>query len=163
MYRNRTRYSHTAAIAAIALSLAGCASAPELRTEINPGATVSMSMENVALNAPASFGSVMLCVSSPGTATVRSVAVHQATGDIEVEAFATPPNPFTRGLEGLGNSPSTIANLHLDFDVAAPAIVTGVCPADPASPAPSAAAQLMELAVQVARRSGDAAGGPALD
>jgi hypothetical protein len=161
---NRVRHGYAAvAIAALAISLAGCGSPPELRTGINPGTAVGMSMEDVALNTPVSFGSVMLCVSSPATATIRSVAVHQATGDIEVQAFATRLNPFTRGLEGLGNSPLKIADLHLDFDPSAPATVSGVCPDDPASPAPGVAAQMMELAVQVTRRSGNAAGGSALD
>jgi hypothetical protein len=41
--------------------------------------------------------------------------------------------------------------------------LTGVCPDNVTTMPSSVAAQMVELAVQVARRSGDAAGGPALD
>jgi hypothetical protein len=146
-----------------AVALAACGASPELRMAGNPGTAAAMDMEYVASNAPVSFGGVMLCTSAPGIATIRSVVVHQATGDIKVQAFATRPNPFTRGLDGLGSNRSTIADLHLDFDPAAPSTVSGGCPDDAASPPPSISAHLVELAVQVARRSGDAAGGPALD
>jgi hypothetical protein len=164
MAKNRAGHSLSAStVVAFALSLSACSSAAELRMAGNPGTAAGMRVEDVPLNAPLSFGAVMLCISSPGTATIRSIAVHQATGDIEVQAFATRPNPFTRGLDGLGSQRSTIADLHLDFAPAAPATVSGVCPDDAASVAPSISAQLVELAVQVARRSGDAAGGSALD
>ena len=162
--RDRVRQSLiVASLAGLALSLASCAWSPELRMAGNPGTAAGTGLGDVALNAPVSFGGVMLCVSSPGTATIRSVAVHQATGDIEVQAFATRPNPFTRGLDGLGDKQSTITDLHLDLDPSAPATVSGACPGDAASAPPSIAGQLVELAVQVARRQGDAAGGAALD
>jgi hypothetical protein len=164
MTRNRARHGlNGALIAALVLSLAACGSSPELRTPGSPGTAAGIGVNDVPLDTPVSFGGVMLCVSSPGTATIRSVAVHQPTGDIEVQAFATRLNPFTRGLEGLGDRISTIASLHLDFDPAAPAALTGVCPDDVTTIPSSVAAQVVELAVQVARRAGDAAGGPALD
>lgn len=147
----------------LVLSVAACGSSPELRMAGNPGNAAAIAMEDVPLDTPISFGGVMLCVSAPATATIRAVAVHQATGDIEVQAFAVRLNPFMRGLDGLGNQRSTIADLHLDFDPTAPATVSGECPDDAASLPPSVSAQLVELAVQVARRSGDAGGGPALD
>jgi hypothetical protein len=151
-------------LATVVLSLVACGSSPpELRMAATSGTAVTMEMEDVALDAPVSFGGVMLCVSSPGTATIHSVVVDGASGAIEVQAFATRPNPFTRGLDGLGNDRSTIVNLHLDFDPAARATVSGICPDAAPSLPPSVSAGLVELAVQVARRSGDAAGGPALD
>lgn len=159
----RRAWLGTGVVLTLVLSLAACDSSPELRMAGNPGNAAAIAMEDVPLDTPISFGGVMLCVSSPATATIRAVAVHQATGDIEVQAFAVRLNPFMRGLEGLGNQRSTIADLHLDFDPNAPATVSGQCPEDAASPPPSVSAQLVELAVQVARRSGDAAGGPALD
>jgi hypothetical protein len=151
-----------AIIAALALATATCGSSPDLRMAGDPGTAVGIGVANVPVDAPVSFGTVMLCVSAPGTAIVRSVAVHEPTGDIEVEVFATRPNPFARGLDGLGTARSTIADLRLDFDPAATP-VAGVCPEDVESAPASVSAQIVELAIQVARRSGDAAGGPALD
>lgn len=128
-----------------------------------PGAAASIASGNVPLNAPVSVGSLELCMSAPGRATIRSVAVHDPTGDIVVEAFATRPNPFTRGHDGVGNAMSSIVDLHLDLDPTVPAIVTETCPADVAAMSDDVASGLVELVVQVARRSGDAAGGSALD
>ncbi len=160
----RVRSSLTAAmLAVLALAFAACGSSPDLRMVGDPGTAAAEGIHDVPLDTPVSLGGIMLCVSAPSTATIRSIAVHQPTGDIEVQAFATRPNPFTRGLDGLGNPVSTIADLHLDFDPAAPAMVSGVCPADVTTMPPSVAAQLVELAVQVVRHSGDAAGGAALD
>jgi hypothetical protein len=152
-----------ASLAVLALSLAACGSSPDLRMVGDPGTAAAVGINDVPLDTPVSFGSVMLCVSSPGTVTIRSVDVHQPTGDIEVQAFATRLNPFTRGLDGLGNQFSTIAALHVDLDPTAPTTVSGVCPGDVTTAPPSVMSQIVELAVQVVRRSGDAAGGPALD
>ena len=146
-----------ALIAVLALSMAACGSPPTLRWEGAHGSAAGIGVANLPLEAPVSFGTVMLCVSTAGTATVRSVAVHEPTGDIEVQAFATRLNPFTRGLDGLGTARSSIADLRLDFDPASPALVSGVCPEDVESAPSSVSAQTVELAVQVARRSGDAA------
>jgi hypothetical protein len=152
-----------AMFAVLALSLAACGSPPDLRWTGDPGMAAGIGVDDVPVGAPVSFGGVMLCVSAKGTATVRSVAIHEPTGDIEVQAFATRLNPFTRGLDGLGTARSSIADLDLDLDPAAPARVSGVCAEDDETAPSGAAGQIVELAVQVARRSGDAAGGPALD
>jgi len=53
-------------------------------------------------------------------------------------------------------------DLHLDLDPTVPAIVTETCPADPTAMSDDVASGLVELVVQVARRSGEAAGGSAL-
>jgi hypothetical protein len=118
---------------------------------------------HVAVGAPVSVGSMELCLTTPGRATIRSVAMHQPTGDIVIEAFATRPNPFTRGLDGIGNAHSTIADLRVDLDPAAPAVVAGTCPADLSAMSDAEAAGLVELVVQVVRSSGADAGATALD
>jgi hypothetical protein len=147
-----------------ALSLAGCGATTDLRMEGVPGTAVGMGVRDIPTGQPVSFGSIMLCLSQPGSAAIRSVAVHQRTGDIEVQAFAVRPNPFTRGLDGIGSARGAIADLHTDLDPNAPnKTVAGVCAVDPAKPTDAESAQLVELVVQVARGGGDAAGGPALD
>lgn len=148
---------------AAALALGACGPVPVVQMAGDPGAVASITSANVPLNASVSVGSMNLCVSTPGRATIRSVAVHAPTGDIVVEAFATRPNPFTRGLDGVGNARSSIVDLHLDLDPTAPAIVAETCPVDVTAMPDDVASGLVELVVQVARRSGEAAGGPALD
>jgi hypothetical protein len=88
--------------------------------------------------------------------------VHQATGDIEVQAFATRPNPFTRVLDGLRNQRSTIADLHFDFNPTAPATVSGMCPEEAAS-LPQASQRIWSRLRSKSLGAGDAAGGRALD
>jgi hypothetical protein len=152
------------ALSALVAVLLGACGSTDLLLVGAPGTAAGMAQEDVAARDPVSFGSIMLCLSRPGTAVLRSVAVHGAAGDIEVQAFAVRLNPFLRGLDGLGDARSTITGLHTDFDPDAPVkAVSGVCPEDPANPPDSVSAQLVELAVQVVRGSGDAAGGPALD
>lgn len=133
---------------AAALTLAGCGQATDLRLEGAPGTAVGTGVRDVPTGQPVSFGSIMLCLSQPGSAALRSVAVHQPTGDIEVQAFAVRPNPFIRGLDGIGSARGAIADLHADLDPGAPAkTVAGVCAADPAKPTDAESAQLVELVV----------------
>jgi hypothetical protein len=145
------------------LSLAGCGPTTDLR--MVPGTAVGTGVRDIPTGQPVSFGSIMLCLSQPGSAALRSVAVHQPTGDIEVQAFAVRANPFIRGLDGIGSARGAISDLHTDLDPSAPTkSVGGVCAADPAKPTDAESARLVELVVQVARGGDDAAaGGQALD
>jgi hypothetical protein len=149
---------------AAALLVGACGPTTELRMEGPAGNAFGVSQRDVPTGEPMTFGSAMLCLSRPGTAVLRSVAVHQPTGDIEVQAFAVRPAPFASGLDAVGSAHGTISDLHTNLDPdAAVKSVAGVCAADPANPSPSEVAHETELVVQVARLGGDAAGGPALD
>jgi hypothetical protein len=149
---------------AAALLVAACGPTTELRMAGPAGNAASVSTSDVSTGEPVTFGTAMLCLSRPGTAVLRSVAVHQPTGDIEVQAFAVRPAPFALGLDAVGSARGTISDLQTNLDPnAAVKSVGGVCATDPANPSPSEVAQETELVFQVARRSGDAAGGPAID
>ncbi|HEX8941428.1 MAG TPA: lipoprotein [Candidatus Limnocylindrales bacterium] len=151
-------------VLAAALALAGCGQTTDLRLEGVSGTAAALGVQDVPTGQSVSFGSIMLCLSRAGSATLRSVAVHQPTGDIEVQAFAVRPNPFTRGLEGVGSARGAISDLHADLDPSAPGkTVAGVCAADPTKPTDAESAHSVELVVQVARGGGDVAGGSALD
>jgi hypothetical protein len=58
----------------------------------------SVAMGNVAYGEPRSVGAMELCLTSPGTATITRVTLHEPTGDIRVEAFGVRPNPYARAL-----------------------------------------------------------------
>ena len=162
--RATVRLASMTVAALAAISLAACGPSTDLRMAVAEGTAASDAFRDVGVGQPFSFGATMLCLSRPGNVVLRSVAVHQPNGDIEVQAFAVRLNPFLRGLDGLGGEASTIAGLKSDFDPDAPVKqVSGVCPEDPANPPDSVSAQLVELAVQVVRGSGGAAGGSALD
>jgi hypothetical protein len=162
--QGRSRIASITLGALAAASLAACGSTTQLRLAGDPAAGAIATVQDVAVGQPVSVGSIMLCLTRPGTAVLRSVSVHQPTGEIAVQAFAVRLNPFVRGLDGLGAERSTISGLNADFNPDAPVkAVSGVCPANTASPPDSESAQVVELAVQVVRDAGDAAGGQALD
>jgi hypothetical protein len=149
---------------AAAFLVGGCGPTTEVRWAGAAGNAASISQPDVATGEPVTFGTAMLCLSRPGAAVLQSVAIHQPTGEIEVEAFAVRAAPFALGLDAVGSARGTIADLRTNLDPDAPVkSVAGVCAADPANPTPSELAQETELVFQVARRSGDAAGGPALE
>jgi hypothetical protein len=149
---------------AAAFLVGACGPTTDLRWAGPAGNAASVSGPDVATGEPVTFGTAMLCLSRPGTAVLRAVAIHQPTGDIEVQAFAVRAAPFALGLDAVGSARGTISDLRTNLDPgAAVKSVAGVCAADPANPTPSEVAQETELVFQVARRSGDAAGGPALE
>jgi hypothetical protein len=134
---------------------------PEMRALIN--GSVSQGVGDTAYNAPNSVGGVMLCVTGAATATITSVAVHDATGDIRVEAFAVRLNPNTRGEIGLGGVRRTLSAFAADFHPAAVQEVSGVCPTDGQLEDTDIDSKLSELGIQVAFSSGAVAGGNSLD
>ena len=75
----------------LALALDACGPAREVQMVAGPRVAASIGSGNVPINASVSVGSMDLCISAAGRATIRSVAVHDPTGDIVVEAFATRP------------------------------------------------------------------------
>lgn len=144
----------------VAMGAASCTSGPVLRTPTDDPASVSMS--NVAHGSPRSVGSMTLCLSSPGTAAITDVALHEATGDIRVEAFGVRANPFERGLDAVGAVAGTLDEVGGEVDPWREEVTT-VCPTTGRSADPAGAPSLDEFAVQVSWSSGDVAGGTALD
>jgi len=148
-------------VAALALTLSGCGAHAQLRM-VGPN-TASLAIDDAAYDAPRSIGSMMLCVTSPATATITGVTPHQPSGDIRVEAFSVRPNPFARGLDGLGDDLRPLADIGAGFDPGAVQTVSGRCPTDTQLDDSTIAAQVVELGVQVSWSSGDVAGTTGLD
>jgi hypothetical protein len=134
---------------------------PQLRLVDDGGAQLSMS--NRAYGDPASIGAMMLCLTSPGTATITRVAVHDSSDTIRVEAFAVRRNPHTRGLDGLGTDPRPLAEIGGGFDPAGVQQVSGVCPTEAELDDTAVSSRLSELGVQLSWSSGDIAGGSGVD
>jgi hypothetical protein len=158
----------TALAAALVLPVAAaCSPAPTLR--MVGDSTASVAISNTPYGDPRSVGSIMLCLTSPGTATITGVALHEPSGEIRVDAFAVRPNPFTQGQDGLGTDDRSLASFAADFDPGGTQRVSGVCPADAqASDAVQASdtpidAQASELGVQVSLAAGETGGGRGLD
>ncbi len=154
-----------AAVLVVALSLAGCSQqGPQLQVVGGQSVALNLAVSNVGANQPYSFGSIMLCVSSPATARITNVAVDQVQGGIHVDAFAVRPNPFTRQEEGLGGQRESLSDYSSTFVPNSAQLISGVC--QPSSPAISGGdiANISELGVQVSwDGSGRYAGGHALD
>ncbi len=125
--------------------------------------TASIAINDVSYDEPRSIGSMMLCVTSAATATITAVSPHEPSGDIRVEAFAVRLNPFTRGLEGLGDDRRPLAQIGGGFDPGGLQEVSGVCPTDAELGDSAIASRTVELGVQVAWSSGDVAGSRGLD
>jgi hypothetical protein len=149
---------------AVGLLAAGCLGAPgpRLAFAADPSIKLSLAQSNVGPADALSFGGIMVCVTSPGTAQIDAVRIDQPQGDIRVEAFAVRPNPMPAG-DGLGAQRTTLAAFSSAFVPSAPQHVSGLCPRDPNAPTASEGSALSELGVQVRLGSGDLAGGRALD
>lgn len=84
--------------------VAGCGQQPELRM---PGGMVATGVtegnDRVMPGRPWSIGSMMLCLSAPGSARITAVRPWRPVGRIRVRAFAVRPNPFVKGADGLGD------------------------------------------------------------
>lgn len=151
-----------AAAMLVALSAAACGTpGPELRMPTDVTAGVAMS--DVPYDQPRSVGSMSLCLTSPATATITRVALHQPSGDIRVEAFAVRPSPVARGLDGVGTDSRPLADIGGGFDPGAVQRVSMVCPTEAQMAEETIGLTLNEFAVQVAWSSGDVSGGSALD
>ena len=120
-------------------------------------------MSNVAYGEPHSVGSMSLCLTSPGIATITRVDLHQRSGDIRVEAFAVRPDPFARGLNGVGTDLRPLAEIGGGFDPGGTQAVSMVCPTEAQRADPTYVSTLDEFAVQVSWASGDVSGGTGLD
>lgn len=146
----------------IALSAAACGGAePALRTPTDNKASVAMS--NAAYGEPRSVGSITLCLMSPGRATITRVALHEPSGDIRVEAFGVRPNPYLRGLDGVGAMAVPLAEIGGGFDLGGVQQVSEVCPTEAQLADRDLGSMLSEFAVQVSWASGDVSGGTGLD
>ena len=146
----------------VALSIAACGAAqPELRMPTD--ATSGVAISNVSPNQPRSVGSMSLCLTAPGTATITGVALHEPMGDIRVEVFAVRPSPFSRGLDAVGTDTRPLAAIAGGFDPDAVQQVSVVCPSEMEMAGEDIGMILNEFAVQVSWSSGDMSGGSALD
>jgi hypothetical protein len=115
-------------------------------------------------------GGFNLCLDHPGTVSITDVQVEVPrrfvdgpVGKLEVRSFAVRSyfdHPLQHGPE-LG----TLAAFGSGFDVGGPHVVSGVCPNpdDLANWQPKAGDGIVELAIEVARTTADADGGPVLD
>ncbi|HET6380165.1 MAG TPA: hypothetical protein VFH63_03910 [candidate division Zixibacteria bacterium] len=139
---------------AIAATMLG----PELHAPTD--ATARVAMSDVPHDQPRSVGSMSLCLTSPGTATITRVALRQPTGDIRVDAFAVRPSPFARGLDGVGTTREPSPDWRR-FDPGAVQQVSLVCPTEAQlrDETINLGLILNEFAVQVAWSSGDVSGG----
>jgi hypothetical protein len=126
-------------------------------------ATASVAMSNVAYGEPRSVGSMQLCLTSPGVATITRVDLHQRSGDIRVEAFAVRPDPSARGLNAVGTDLRPLAEIGGGFDPVGIQRVSMVCPTEAQVADPTFESRLDEFAVQVSWVSGDVSGGTKLD
>lgn len=157
------------AVVLVLLVAAACSPSPTPALRMAGDSTVSVAISNTPYGDPRSVGSIMLCLTSPGTATVTGVALHEPSGEIRVDAFAVRPNPFPRGHDALGTDERPLASFAADFDPGGTQRVSGVCPANTqASDAVQASdtiidAQASELGVQVSLPAGEMGGGKSLD
>ncbi len=146
------------------LGSAACGGAqPALRMPNDDTSKWSVAMSNVAYGEPRSVGSMSLCLTSTGTATITRVDLHQPSGAIRLEAFAVRPNPSARGLNGVGTDLIPLAEIGGGFDPGGIQTVSIVCPTQAQMADPAIGATLNEFAVQVSWTAGDVSGGTGLD
>jgi hypothetical protein len=100
----------------------------------------------------------MLCVSSPGTATITRVAIHGLKGELRVDAFAVRSKVDHH--DSIGGVRRSLASIGDGFTLTGPQVVASRCPSGEGTPSWSS---FVELAIQLTRISGDVAGGPSLD
>ena len=154
------------ALVAIAVTAFGCAnpSSGGLSVLLGDSSGLSMSVDDVPAGQPLSFGSLMLCVSTSGSAALKGVSLHEPTGNARVDAFAVRPNPFASGHDGLGADRQPLTAVGGGFLPGDPQVVSGACPAASASDGNQQASQLSELGVQVSwDGQGEYAGSKAVD
>lgn len=131
---------------------------PALGQPGGPNAPVYLTKDGVPNGQPVTYGSIMLCVTGPGNAVITHVAIHGLQGNLRVDAFST--RTMAGHPNSLGEVEQPLASVGDGFNVSGPQQVSDLCPADAQS---GVWADLVELAVEVTRTSGDVAGGPALD
>jgi hypothetical protein len=151
-----------AALLPLLLALAGCQSSasspPQLLSQ--PGGTIPASyltQPYVPTGQSVSYGGVLLCVLRPENAVIKSVAIHDAVGGLEVEAFAI---RSTKGRKLLGYEARTLNDIADGFKPGSRQAVTEPCPTDGEAQTWQGGT---ELGIQVSRHTGDVAYGPGLD
>ena len=111
------------------MSVVGCHQAsvadPGLRVGGNLEPTV-VSASNVAGGQPVSFGSIILCLGAPGSATVRDVALVDSDARLHLDKFGVRPNPYVRQQQGVGAERSSLA--ALGFSPSTAQVVETQCP-----------------------------------
>ena len=110
------------------ISVVGCqasAGDPGLRVGGDPEPAI-VSAGNVVGAEPVSFGSIILCLGAPGSATIREVSLIGSTGSIHLDKFAVRPNPYVRQLQSVGAERSDLA--ALGFSASTAQVVDTQCP-----------------------------------
>ena len=148
-------------LAMLIVGASACSSPPELRMAGDN--KVGAALASVAYEQHRSIGSIPICLTEPGSAIITGVAIHEATGDIRVQAFAVRPNPFVRGIDGVGTDERTLAEIGEGFAPGAIQEVSAVCPTADQMDDESVTAQVPEFAIQVSWSSGGLAGGTGID
>lgn len=126
------------------------------------GNSVVVAQDNAPYDHPISFGGMPLCLTGEGTVTITAVGIHEVSGDIRIEAFALRPNPFVRGLDGVGLIHKSLVEIGGGFDPGSTQQVGAMCPTE-TQMADGSAEPLDEFAVQVSWSAGELAGGRGLD
>jgi hypothetical protein len=141
---------------AMVLLVAACGAHAEtglLRVLGCDGCSGSVEQGFVSPNEHISFGSVILCLSQPGSVTVTDVSLVNVEGSLRVDAFAFRPNPYVRGQPAVGAERATLVDLG--FDPAAPQVVDTPCPADLGQVTPETGGS--EIAVELSYTDGEVA------
>ncbi len=126
--RLATRWFLFSATAMALISVVGCqasAADPGLKVGGDPRPAI-VSAGNVVGGEPVSFGSIILCLGAPGSATIRDVSLMGSTGSIHLDKFAIRPNPYVRQQQGVGAERSDLA--ALGFSASTAQVVDTQCP-----------------------------------
>jgi hypothetical protein len=118
--RLATRWILFGATAMALISVVGCqasAGDPGLRVGGDPRPAI-VSAGNVMGGEPVSFGSIILCLGAPGSATIRDVSLIGSTGSIHLDTFAVRPNPYVRQQQSVGAERSDLAALGFSASTA---------------------------------------------
>lgn len=110
------------------VTIGGCQPAitdPTLRVAGDPRPAI-VRVSGIQHGQPVSFGSIILCLERPGSATVVQVELVEPRGGIHVAAFAVRPNPYPRGEPAIGVERADLPSMGLD--VSAQQIVDSACP-----------------------------------
>ena len=121
--------------------------------------TALVGQPNVDAGQAWSFGTIVLCVSAPGTATITDVSFKEPTGGMHVDAFATRQSPIRIGGQFLGADTKTLADVGDGF------IIGGAPIEDQCPPAADDATWVggVELGIQVSKSTSAMARANALE
>jgi hypothetical protein len=116
------RAARAALVAALCVATWSCSSterpvgsgAVSLRTHNQPNPSAA-GLPTPTENAPLSIGAgSVVCLTSPGTATVVAVQPREGTSNFAVEAFGVRPNPSLQGADQLGEFPGVLSDVGFD-------------------------------------------------